>query len=84
MKIQTSLDWDMVFKQLADHLHKLPYNSDLYKMLNNIDDMVQELSKREVDARRMRKMDYVKEEVDAVNSAIDHFEKLLIIAKLMA
>ena len=84
MKIETSLDWDMVFKHLADHLHKLPYNPDLYKMLNNIDDMVQELSKKEVDARRIRKLEYTKEMVDEINKAIDHFEKLLIIAKLVS
>lgn len=83
MKIETSLDWDVVFKHLADQLHRIPYNPDLYKMLNNIDDMVQELSRKEVDARRIRKMEYTKEMVNDINKAIDHFEKLLIIAKLV-
>ena len=83
MQIQTSLDWDPIFKQLADNLHKLSYNPDLYKMLNNIDDMVQELSRKEVDARRIRKPEYTKEQVDKINKAIDQFEKLLIIASLM-
>lgn len=83
LKIQNSLEWDMVFKKLAGHLHTLPYNPDLYKMLNNIDDMVQELSKSEVEARRLHKPEYTKQKVDAINDAIDHFEKLLIIAKLM-
>lgn len=83
MKIENSLEWESVFKKLANQLHPLPYNPDLYKMLNNIDDMVDELSKAEVEARRIRKLSYTKEKVDSINNAIDHFEKLLIIAKLM-
>jgi hypothetical protein len=84
MQIETSLDWNPVFRKMADNLHHLPYNPDLYKMLNNIDDMVQELSRQEVDARRIRKPEYTKEKVDSINNAIDHFEKLLLIAHLMA
>jgi hypothetical protein len=46
--------------------------------------MVDELSKLEVVARRTHKNNMIDERVTAINKAIDHLEKLLLIAKLMA
>jgi hypothetical protein len=83
MKIKTSLDWEEVSKQLSIQMSSIGYNPDLRKMLKNIDVMISELSKLEVDARRIRKPEYTKEKVDSINKAIDHLEKLLLIAKLM-
>lgn len=83
MKIKTSLDWEEVSHQLGIQMSSIGYNPDLRKMLKNIDSMVSELSKLEVDARRIRKPEYTKESVDSINKAIDHLEKLLLIAKLM-
>jgi hypothetical protein len=45
--------------------------------------MIVELSKAEVEARRIHKPEYTKEKVDAINKAINHFEKILLIAQLM-
>ena len=45
MKIETSLDWFNVRNKLRTQLDGLPYNSDLHKMLKNIEKMVDELSK---------------------------------------
>jgi len=84
MKIETSLDWLTVGTDLSSQLNKVPYNRDLVKMFNNIGFMVDELSKQEVEARRIHKPEYTKEKVDSINKAIDHFEKLLLVAKLMA
>lgn len=84
MRIQSSLDWLNVWSNLHTQLDSLPYNPDLYKMLKNIEKMIDDLSKLEVDARRTRIEHYAKEKVDDVNKAIDHLEKLLLIAKLMA
>ena len=84
LKIETSLDWGEVGTELTIQLNRLPYNPDLKKMIRNIDHMVVELSKLEVEARRLHKPEYTKQKVDAINDAIDHFEKLLIIAKLVA
>jgi hypothetical protein len=84
MKIETSLDWQAVYKVLRHRLHNLPYNPDLYKMATNIDKMIESLSKNEVEARRIHKPEYTKQEVDRINKAIDHLEKLMLIAKLMA
>jgi hypothetical protein len=84
MKIETSLDWGEVGGELTRQLNKLPYNQDLRKVINNIDHMIVDLSKAEVEARRINKPQYTKEKVDAVNKAIDHLEKLILIATLVA
>jgi hypothetical protein len=52
-------------------------------MIKNIDSMVTELSKVEVEARRIRKSNMIQNQLDEVNKAIDHLEKLLLIAQLM-
>lgn len=83
MQIQNSLDWQNVHTELRNQLKQLPYNPDLRRMLNNISNMVSELSQAEVESRRINKPDYNKEMVVNINKAIDHLEKLLLIAKLM-
>jgi hypothetical protein len=83
MKIETALDWGVVGVELTIQLNQLPYNRDLRRMLRNLDEMVTELSKAEVEARRIHKPEYTKDKVDKINKAIDHFEKLLLIAQLM-
>ena len=83
MQLQNSLDWYDARNMLQAQLDTLPYNPDLRKMLKNIDSMVEKLSKLEVDARRTHVEHYTKEQVEKVNSAIDHLEKLILIAKLM-
>ena len=84
MKIETALDWDIVSKELTTQLTSLPYNPDLRKMLKNIEVMVGQLSKLEVEARRTRHTSYSDEQKDKINKAIDHLEKLLLMAKLMS
>lgn len=84
MKIHNSLEWGEVGTELTKQLNRLPYNPDLRKMISNIDKMVVDLSKAEVEARRIRKPEYTKEKVDNINIAIDHLEKLLLIAKLVS
>lgn len=83
MQIQSSLDWNSVHSELRNQIGQLPYNPDLRKMLNNISNMVSELSSLEVETRRLNKPEYSKEKVDEINKSIDHLEKLLLIAKLM-
>lgn len=84
MQIQTSLDWQAVHAELRTQIGQLPFNPDLRRMLNNISNMVSELSQAEVESRRINKPEYNKLKVDAINKAIDHLEKLLLIAKLMS
>ena len=77
MKIETSLDWMDVGGELTRQLNNVPFNYDLRKLITNIDKMVIELSKAEVEARRIHKPEYTKEKVDRINEAIDHVEKLI-------
>ena len=83
MKITSSLDWDKVETQLRTQVNSLPYNPDLRKMLNNITTMVTELSKLEVETRRTQKFSYTEPQLIKINQAIDHLEKLLLMAELM-
>lgn len=83
MKIETSLDWLEVGGKLTRQLNNLPFNYDLRLLIGNIDKMIVELSKAEVEARRIHKPEYTKQKVDNINQAIDHLEKLILIAELM-
>jgi predicted nucleic acid-binding Zn-ribbon protein len=82
MQINSSLDWDAVLTELRRQIGELSYNPDLWKMLNNIDDMVDDLSKNEVEARRKRSSKTEKQ-LQEINEAIDRLEKLLLMAALM-
>jgi hypothetical protein len=83
MKIETSLDWRNITSKLHTQLNNLPYNSDLYKMLKNIDKMVDDLSKLEVEARRIRNTSYLSDKISDINKSINHLEKLIVVANLM-
>lgn len=83
MEIKTSLDWEQVSILLLQQQNALPYNRDLYKMYKNISNMVRELSRLEVDARRLNAPYKTEEKIAEINSAIDRLEKLLLIAKLL-
>jgi Fic family protein len=83
MKIEFAVDWQDVRSKLRTEITMSGYNPDLNKMLKNIDLMVTELSKLEVSARRIQSATFTKTKVDEINKAIDHLEKLALIAKLM-
>jgi hypothetical protein len=83
MHLSNSLDWFNVSNALQSQLDTIPYNPDLRKMLKNIESMVGRLSKLEVDARRTHAQHYAREQLEKVNRAIDHLEKLLLMAQLM-
>jgi uncharacterized protein YaaN involved in tellurite resistance len=52
-------------------------------MHKNIDKMVSELSKLEVNLRRTGKYSMLDDRVDVINKAINHLEKLVLMANLM-
>ena len=83
MEIQNSLDWQKVHADLSSQLSSSGYNPDLYKMLNNITLMVTELSKAEVESRRSKSTRVTQEKVADINKAINHLEKLMLMALLM-
>jgi hypothetical protein len=81
MKIKYAVDFQEL--ELKRELDSVGYNPDLKKMYTNIATMVTELSKMEVSARRLNKDTYTQPQVDKINQAIDHLEKLILMAKLM-
>jgi hypothetical protein len=83
MKIEQAIDWQEVKSSLLSQMKSIGYNPDFNKMIKNIDSMITELSKVEVEARRIRKSNMVKNQLDNINHAIDHLEKLLLMAQLM-
>lgn len=83
MFINNSLDWQKVSISLLEQLNALPYNHDLTKLYRNIVRMIKELSKLEVDARRLNAPQMTDKKIAEINSAIDRLEKLLLLAKLL-
>jgi predicted nuclease with TOPRIM domain len=83
MKIKQALDWNGICGTISGELAYIGYNADLHKMFQNIGRMVTELSKLEVEARRLQKFSYLDSKVEEINNAIDHLDKLILIAKLM-
>ena len=55
----------------------------LVRMHKNIDKMVSELSKLEVNLRRTGKYNMLDDRVAEINKAITHLEKLILMANLM-
>lgn len=83
MKIERAIDWNQVSIDLSSQMSGLGYNPDLQKMYKNIDKMVAELSKLEVSFRRTQKFSMLDDRVAEINNAINHLEKLLLMANLM-
>ena len=81
--IETALDWNDVSTRLRQDLKEIDYNADLKKMFDNIESMVTELSKIEVNARRVQRYSYIETRVQDINKAIDHLDKLILMARLM-
>ena len=83
MKIERAIDWDKVSIDLSSQMNGIGYNPDLVRMHLNIGKMVTELSKLEVLGRRTQKYSFLDDRVAEINKAIDHLEKLILIAQLM-
>ena len=83
MQIENSLDWQKVGTDLQSQISQMGYNADLNKVYVNIGLMVTELSKLEVEARRSKSTRVTDVKVKEINKAIDHLEKLLLMALLM-
>jgi hypothetical protein len=83
MKIERAIDWNQVSIDLSSQMNGIGYNPDLVRMHRNLDKMVTELSKLEVNLRRIGKFEMLGTRVAEINKAINHFEKLLLMANLM-
>jgi hypothetical protein len=83
MKIQRAIDWNQISIELSTQMNGIGYSPDLHRMHKNIDKMVSELSKLEVNLRRTGKYEMLNDKVDIINKAINHLEKLVLMANLM-
>jgi hypothetical protein len=83
MKIERAIDWDQVSIELSKQMVGIGYNPDLVRMHLNIGKMVTELSKLEVNLRRTGKYNMLDDRVAEINNAINHLEKLVLMANLM-
>ena len=77
MKIQRALDWNQVSSDLSSQMNGIGYNPDLHRMHKNIDKMVTELSKLEVNLRRTGKFEMLDNKVSDINTAINHLTILM-------
>jgi hypothetical protein len=84
MKINNSLEWQTVRSELKQSIQSLPYDPQLRQMLRNIDKMVVELSKSEVDARRTKVLYYIDEKLSKVNESIVTLDKLIVLGALLS
>jgi hypothetical protein len=82
MEIKTINDWFEVELELTRQIRGVGYNSDLAKMKRNLDDMVRELSKSEVEARRTKNYRYIQPQIDAVNKSIESLEMWILMLVL--
>jgi hypothetical protein len=82
MEIKTVADWSDVERELNTQIRLVKFNSDLLKMKRNIDAMITELSKAEVEARRLKNTKYIQPRIDDINTAIDKMEKWILILLL--
>lgn len=83
MEIKTALDGIEVCDNLRKELSQIRYNPDLQKMLKNISNMVTDISKLEVECRRVHSRMVLETPLKKVNESVDHLQKLILMAKLM-
>jgi SNF2 family DNA or RNA helicase len=70
-------------ENLILQLKKIRYNPDLFKIVKNIENMITELSKKEVDARRTKNKSHCEKNLTELNQSLDYLEKLIIMAYIL-
>jgi hypothetical protein len=81
--IKNSLEWEDRRAEYKSQIRALPYNREIRTMLQNIDNMVNALSKAEVIARRKHVKTETLPELEQVNSAIKNLEQWLMMGTLL-
>lgn len=84
MHIQTSKDWVVIEKELLEKMHALPHASqDLSKICKNIGPLVSQLSREEINCRRLQKQTVKHAElIKQINEQIDFLDQLVTFAAL--
>lgn len=82
MEIKSWADWPEVDRELTNQIRLIDYNPDLHKMKRNLDAMVTELNKAEVEARRIKNYRYLEPQLAQVNGAIAQLEQWIFLLLL--
>lgn len=82
MEIKSWADWPEVDRELTNQIRLIDYNPDLHKMKRNLDVMVTELNKAEVEARRIKNYRYLEPQLAQVNGAIAQLEQWIFLLLL--
>lgn len=83
MKVKTSLEGLEVCNKLRKDLSEIRYNTDLHKLLNNIYSMISDISKLEVNSRRMHNNTILDKPLKQLNDSIQKLEQYILLARLM-
>lgn len=81
--IINSADASKKIQELKVQVKKIKFNPDLYRIIRNIDNLISELSKKEVLVRQTKKSYIVEKELIQLNEAFKYLEHLLLIATLV-
>lgn len=84
MEIKNAIEGIKVCDDLRSELRKLNYNPDLKKFLNNIEKMVDNISKLEVTCRRRHNDQSVLEQpLKNLNESVNYLQQLILMARIM-
>jgi hypothetical protein len=83
MKIEKSTEWENLRGEIVQQVRSLNYNPDIRKMIKNIDGLVTNLSKLEVEARRTKRDYYLKQPLEEINTALATLDQFITLAHLL-
>ncbi len=83
MNITSAIEGREVCDELRRDLRKIRYNPDLLKMFRNIEKMVTDISRLEVECRRSTHRFILDQPLAELNKAVHHLKNLILMAKLM-
>jgi hypothetical protein len=82
VEIKTINDWFEVDKELVRQIRGVGYNPDLAKMKRNLDEMIRDFSRAEVEARRTKNYHYLQPRIDNINRSIESLEHWILMLVL--
>lgn len=71
----TAIEATSIITEITGNAQCLPYNKDIYKLINNLRELLDNLSKAEVIARQQNNPNWSKGPREKLRQAIDYAEK---------
>lgn len=82
MDFNNAIEARKKYHELHLVVKKTNYNPDLYKVLKNIDQMITELSKLEVQGRNSNRTKSIEKQLESIKNSMDYLEKMILILRL--